>query len=366
LRRRLLRCRAMQDQAPLPPARSRSVRKVLIRAAITIVALVFSGLLIARVFDDFDWSEVLDAMGSLSGTEVISLAMTWVVFISAQGLMTSSLLPGLPVRRGVMAYLGPAAVSSAIPGPSDLPVRYKMFLSWGLDPREAQLAVGANGIFSIGAKLLLPVVAGVILALTPIPVSGAASALMTVSIVLGVVLVVIGVVFGSERRTAAAGRFLSPVWRAGLRLLRKEAGDQDLPERLVAVRNDALRTVRDRWWMATWAAFLVSSLKAVLLIMCLRFVGVDADVLRWVPIFVVFALVEGMSAVPIMPGNVGVAEVAYISMLTAIAGGENVNAIASGILLFRLLTWLILIPAGLGALALWRNNTRRAARQAPT
>lgn len=351
------------DDAPQQPVRRRTrVRKIVLRAVVSLTTLVFSGLLISRIFDEFSLSDVLEAIGALTGVERLSLVSAWVIFMSCQGLMTSALLPGLPVRRGVIAYLGPAAVSSAVPGPSDLPVRYAMFTSWGLDPRAAQLAVGSNGIFSIGTKLVLPVLAGAVLLITPVPIEGVTQTIVKVSIVIGVGLAVAVLVFGSERRTAAAGRLATTVWRVGLRILRREPGESELADRLVTVRSDALTMVRDRWQIATWAAFLVSATKFVLLLMSLRFVGVSESTVPWFALFVVYAVVEGLSAVPITAGNVGVAEIAYITMLTSVAGGSEVNLITSGVLVFRILTWLVLIPAGLVCIGIWRHGIRRSAR----
>jgi hypothetical protein len=353
----------IEDAEPQRPVRtSTRVRKIVFRAVFSIVTLVFSGLLVSRIFDEFSLSDVLDAIGALTGVERLSLVSAWVIFMACQGLMTSALLPGLPVRRGVVAYLGPAAVSSAIPGPSDLPVRYSMFTSWGLEPRAAQLAVGANGIFSIGTKLVLPVMAGAVLLITPVPIEGVTQTIVKVSIVIGVGLVIAVTVFGSQRRTAAAGRLASGVYRFGLRILRREPAETQLADRLVAVRADALTVVRDRWQIATWAAFLVSATKFVLLLMSIRFVGVSEDTVPWFALFVVYAVVEGLSAVPITAGNVGVAEIAYITMLTSVAGGSEVNLITSGVLVFRILTWLVLIPAGLLCIAVWRHGVARSAR----
>ena len=72
----------------------------------------------------------------------------WLLWIGAQGLLTASLVPGLAVRHGVVAFLGPAAITSVVPGPSDLPIRYQMLTSWGRSPGEATLSVAAGGIFS--------------------------------------------------------------------------------------------------------------------------------------------------------------------------------------------------------------------------
>ena len=46
-------------------------------------------------------------------------------------------------------------------------------------------------------------------------------------------------------------------------------------------------------------------------------------------------------------------------MMTASAGGEWVNAITAGVVAFRVLTWLLIIPVGLLTLAIWQHSIRR-------
>jgi hypothetical protein len=51
-------------------------------------------------------------------------------------------------------------------------------------------------------------------------------------------------------------------------------------------------------------------------------------------------------------------------MLTPIAGTQYVNQVTAGVLVYRLLTWLLMIPAGGVALALWQTGLRRRNRAA--
>jgi hypothetical protein len=46
-------------------------------------------------------------------------------------------------------------------------------------------------------------------------------------------------------------------------------------------------------------------------------------------------------------------------MLTAAAGEEYANQITAAVLVFRVLTWLAIIPVGLGALGFWKLQLRR-------
>ena len=160
------------DPADVPESQKRTPKfwlKVGGRIVITVGALVLSAFVLANVFDDLDPQAIGDSFRSLTDAEWLALGLGWMAMITAQGFQTAALVPKLPVRQGIQAYLGPAAVSSVIPGPSDLPVRYSMFMSWGRSATEAGTAVGANGIFSIGSKLILPAIAGLAIVIGDIP-----------------------------------------------------------------------------------------------------------------------------------------------------------------------------------------------------
>ncbi|MET0909243.1 MAG: hypothetical protein ABWZ99_07215, partial [Ilumatobacteraceae bacterium] len=126
------------------------VRSIIFRAILIVGALVISGWILLSTFEDLDVDAIVDSITSLEDADFIALLAMWVIWIAAQGLLTASLVPGLPVRRGVVAYLGPAGVTAIIPGPSDLPFRLKMFIAWGYSPTDATLAVAAGSVFSIG------------------------------------------------------------------------------------------------------------------------------------------------------------------------------------------------------------------------
>ena len=282
----------------------------------------------------------------------------WLLWIGAQGLLTASLVPGLAVRHGVVAFLGPAAVTSVVPGPSDLPIRYQMLTSWGRTTGEATLAVAAGGIFSIGVKLALPIIAAIGLLISDAPISGTLRTVVVICLLVGIGVAVLAVVLGSEKphraggpadradlgpgtadvAQAGAGRSHHTDGRRSCRcgpdiarpVARGQLGDDaDRRHQVRAPADDAAVHRRRR-----------------------RRVAVDAGVR-------VFALVQGLTVFPITAGDAGVSEIAYIGMLTAAAGEEWVNQITAAILIFRILTWLVIIPVGLGVLGFWRHQLRR-------
>ncbi len=332
------------------------------RVVFVLGALGISFWVLASAFEELDFGEVMDAVRTLSDAELISLGSMWLLWIGAQGLLTASLIRALPVRRGVVAFLGPAAVASIVPGPSDLPIRYRMLTSWGRSSSEATLAVAAGGLFSIGIKLVLPVIAAIGLVVSDSPIDGTLRTIVAIALIVGLVLVVFAFVFGSTRRTEWVGNALAPLWRTVMRLLRKSQ-PPDLAAKMVAARSRSVQVLRDRWVIASWGTFLTATTRFALLLMALRFTGINEGVLSWGQVFVVFALVQGLTVIPLTAGDAGVSEIAYIGLLTAAAGSEYVNQITAGVLIFRVLTWLLLIPVGLATLAGWNIDQRRRQRK---
>jgi putative heme transporter len=309
----------------IPEAPPRSVRKILLRIVFIVVALGVSAWILVATFDDLDIDEIGDAVRSLNDAEIISLLSMWILWIAAQGLLTASLVPGLAVRHGIVAFLGPASITSVVPGPSDLPIRFRMLTSWGRTTGEATLAVAAGGIFSIGIKLVLPIIAAIGLVVSDAPLSDTLQTVVTICLIVGLAVVVLAFVLGSEK-TNRTGRSAG---RAGLVEGAAPAPQADTRRparrRWWRLEAEALQTLRDRWLVATWATVLTSATKFALLLMCLRFTGTGEGELRWTEVFVVFALVQGLTVFPITAGDAGVSEIAYIGMLTAAAGSSNTS-----------------------------------------
>ena len=338
----------------------RSIRKIVMQVAFMAIAIGVSGFLLVKIFDDLDFDAILDAIKSLDDAERLSLIAGTVMIVWSEGLLMASFVPGMPARRGTLAWLGPTAVGSVVPGPSDVPFIYRMFKSWGQTSATAATAVAAASLFNIGSKLVLPAIAGLGVAVADIPLDGIVSTIITATVILAVFLVVATIVLGSEKRTAAAGRAFDRVWRPTLRLLRRTPPDRPAADRMVIQRAESLALLRGTWQRSLAAIVFVTFTRVALFVMCLRFVGVPESSLSWISIFCVWAIVRGLTVVPLMPGGVGVSELAYVAMLTPIAGTQYVNQVTAGVLIYRILTWLLMIPAGGVALGMWRVGLRRA------
>jgi uncharacterized membrane protein YbhN (UPF0104 family) len=96
----------------------------------------------------------------------------------------------------------------------------------------------------------------------------------------------------------------------------------------------------------------------VVLELSLWAVGIGWDVLPPATVLTAMAIVAIVALVPIVPGGVGITEIAYIGLLTAVAGVEYTDQITAAVMLYRIAQWLAPIPIGWGLLVLLRRGRR--------
>ena len=350
--------------AQAQPLRHGQVLKTILRLGGSIGALVVAALVLKPVYSDLDLTTVKDAITSLSAGEWAAFLAVFAATIWANGLLTASVVPKLPIRRGVTAYLGSSAVASTFPGPGDLALRLLMYRSWGYATTIATVSVAASGMVTVGTKLVLPAIAAI-----PLFVTGRLTgdtgrfAVIGASIAIAAVLVVVLALLRPSF-AARAGAVLERAIGAVLRRVGRP-GPKGLGDRLVEAREQAITLLAPRWPMALAATTLLTLTRLLLLVMALRFVGIPRSDLTVTEIFATYAVVELLTVVPITAGGAGVVELGYIGLLTGYAGGANVNQVAAGVMLFRLATWIAIIPIGWLTVLFWRISVKRGRATLP-
>jgi uncharacterized protein (TIRG00374 family) len=84
----------------------------------------------------------------------------------------------------------------------------------------------------------------------------------------------------------------------------------------------------------------------VVLEVALWCVGVGPAVLPPSDVLAAMAVVWLVTLVPITPGAVGVTEVAYIGVLSSVAGAAITEQLTAAVMLYRIAQWLVPIPIG--------------------
>jgi uncharacterized protein (TIRG00374 family) len=160
----------------------------------------------------------------------------------------------------------------------------------------------------------------------------------------------------SEQFARKVGEVMERVVAWAYRLVRKSF-DRDWGTAAVEFRENTVGLLEDRWLRITIAT-LVSHLSLFLvLLVCLRHVGVSEQEVSVVKAFAAFSFVRLLSALPITPGGVGVVELGYVAAMGAGQPDLVQAQIVAATLVFRAITYLLPIPLGIITWLYWRRNT---------
>jgi uncharacterized membrane protein YbhN (UPF0104 family) len=347
------------DRDPPDPPEGRSPgRKRLSRVAqILLFAAVGLGvfLLVLPRFADFD--QVWASIRSMTAWQYALLAAASLWNIATYWPVTMAGMPGLSLGKAVVVNQSSTSVAMTVPGGGAVAVgvSYAMFRSWGFRRSDIALQALVTGFWNYVLRLVLPVLALVILA-----IHGDHDDALVTSAVIGVtVLVVVTLAIGlslwrdrfAEQLGVAAQRVVSLARRAF-----RKPPVEGWGGKAVRFRAQTIGLLRRRWHFLTLATVVSHLSIFVVLLMSLRFVGVSDAEVNWAQVFAVFALVRLASSVPIIPGNVGLAELGYVAGLV-LAGADRAEAVAA-VLVFRFLTYYIQIPIGALTYVMWRRKRR--------
>jgi uncharacterized membrane protein YbhN (UPF0104 family) len=341
----------------LPSSSSEARRSVLLRLLVVGAYLfVVFGILLPRVVD---YGDMVQAFRDVPAQWLVVIFLVGVFGWVAEGLALQAPMPGLGLRRAVMAYLSLAAIGSTMTGAVKLAIGYRIFREWGRSPESTVLGLTLNGISSQASKLLLPAVAFLLLAAagTVPPTGFIAAFLLALPIVLGVM---VGIwMMRSEAFARRVGAFATRATDGVMRRIHRPSPG-DLTGRLLTFREAAKDLLLARIWPITLSQLLARTVGYVLLALSMRAVGIDEQTLPAGVILGVYASVMVITLLPIAPGGAGLPEILYIGFFTDyVANPALDDSIAAGVMLFRAMTWFLPIPVGYVALLLQRRGVQR-------
>ena len=239
-----------------------------------------------------------------------------------------------------------------------------MYDSWGFTKEQTSVSITASFFFVTGAKVSLPIFGAVALWWygrlgSEVP-DLTAVALIAAAVLIGAVIVLTTVLRSAEL-AGAIGRWIGAAAHRLAGPFRIQV-EQDLAEALattlVNFQSSAGQLIKKVWWKAAAAALFAQFMQFLILLTALRGVGITSEILNAAEIFAAFSLVQIITSIPISPGGLGIAEAAYITFLVVESDPEMAELVTAGTLIYRLFSWILIIPAG-GIVWLWwsRNQT---------
>jgi uncharacterized protein (TIRG00374 family) len=329
----------------------------------TVLRIVISLVLIAAIFyyllKDISLAEVWAAIAAMTWIELVLLALVAGWNLVTYVFVWMTVTPGLSPGRAMVMTQATTAITNTVPAGSAIGVgmTYAMLSSWGFSRSRTTIAVLVSGVWNAFAKLAIPV-----LALALVALQGNASAARVAAAMLGIgglvaAIVVFALMLRSEHMAERVGITAGRVASRLLALVRRPPA-QGWEIATVKFRNRTVDLLEHGWFPIT-AATLVSHLSLYLvLLVCLRDVGVSNAEANWAEVLAVFAFARLATAIPITPGGAGVVEAVLITGLVA-AGGDKPQVVAA-VLVFRALTWGLPILVGVFCLLWWRRQTLTA------
>jgi uncharacterized protein (TIRG00374 family) len=312
-----------------------------------------------------DYREVLDVLRGLAWQDWLLLTGATLLNLATFPPPWMAALPGLGYRQGMA--LTQASTALAIVSPAGAAVgmagSYSMLRSWGFGSAPVGLAVAVTGIWNQLANLGFPVVALALLTAADQDHPALRTAAIVAVIVLVVVVVSFALTLSRPRRARSIGWRAARIVNRLKRLVRRDPVSWG-GETFVAFRAQALGLLRRRWHVITLGTLAGHLTVFVLLVVCLRVVGVTASEVSGVEAFAAWALVRILGAIPLTPAGVGIVEIGLTGALVAF-GASNAEAVTVT-LLYRALTVLPTLALGLLAAATWRSHHPGESLESPS
>jgi len=320
-------------------------------ATLAIVVAVFAFVL-PRIAD---YRDVLDVVRGLDWQDWALLGGAVVLNLVTFAPPWMAALPGLGFREAMaltqastaLAIVSPAGAAVGVAG------SFSMLRSWGFERRSVALAVAIAGVWNQLVNLAFPIVALALLTAAGEGHPGLTTAALVGTIVLTAVVTGFALGLWKEHWARRFGDLAALVMTRVRRVFRKApvgwGGDA-----FARFRGQALGLLRRRWHVITVSTLVGHLSVFVLLVVCLRVVGVTASEVTLVEAFAAWALVRILGALPLTPAGVGIVEVGLTGALVAF-GAPNAEAVTAT-LLYRALTVLPTLALGLAAAATWRTH----------
>jgi uncharacterized membrane protein YbhN (UPF0104 family) len=302
--------------------------------------------------DAMTWPRIMLVAVAAAG----SMAATWI--------MICSVLPSIRLREAAAVNLGSSVVANTMPagGALAMGVSWAMLSSWGVGTEEYVLYTLVSGTWNVFARLGLPVVAVLVLLTDGRPGAGLIAAAAAGLALLAGATAGLGLLIRSESFALEAGHALQRALTVIFRLVRRRVSF-DIPGSLAGFRDRASILIAVRGWWITVATLASNLTLWLVLLACLRGVGLAQGQVPWQTSLAAFASVRLLTVLPITPGGLGITELGLVGVLAVNVGhGASPGAshltmaqVTAAVLLYRTVTYLAPTPIGVLAWLTWRH-----------
>jgi uncharacterized membrane protein YbhN (UPF0104 family) len=340
----------------------------------SLMSAAFLGLSVAIVLNiprltHTTWANIFAVVGNLSLGSVLVIAGLWVGGLVVYTIAMTSSMPGLTHRQALALNLAGSSASNLLPfgGALGTGINLAMVRSWRLSVRHFASSTAVLTIVNLMTKLILPIIAGIVLAQHKTVAPWLTHSAYIAAIVAATITVAL--IWALTSRTSAArlddllrrvtlrrhagSAPAVPVTAAGaVADVGDPAGTAPAAELgPVSTLQVQVRDVLRLRWLGLSAGMIgYILLQWALFAMCLHAAGVGANPAS---VFAAFAVERALTLAVVTPAGTGIAESLAVGLLVAL--GFPPAPSAAGVLLYRLFVFLAEIPVGVAVLGGWAS-----------
>jgi uncharacterized membrane protein YbhN (UPF0104 family) len=319
------------------------------RLVLLAVALVIA-VVVVRLVGRVEWDEVWISLKHLAWWQAPVLAAVLLVRQVLNAWPLALYIPGVSIYRATLNDQVAILMSTVAPPPSDVALRLSMFSSWGVPVSKALAGTLMNTLSFYVVRFGAPSVGFALLVVTGQEVGlrwvDLLSVALAVAILVGMLLVV-----RSEGLAVRLGRTAA----AAASRVRQGIDADAWARACVEFRTD----IADRFRFGFPRALLVLcgmlAVDLTLLVMCLRFVGVDASDVTVAEISVAYLFAYPLTLFPLQ--GIGIVDALILAALVEAASLEVEAAAVAALVVWRVFTLGGPMLLGAVGLTLWRRST---------
>jgi putative heme transporter len=349
------------------PHRARKVLRTVVSVAL--IAAIF-GFALPRFAS---YRSVWASLDAMTWPQALLVGTTAAASMASYWFMICAVLPSIRLREAAAVNLSSNAVANTLPagGAIGMGVSWAMLSSWGVSTADYVLYTLVSGTWNVLARLGLPALALLVLLTATRPDALLIAAAAAGLAVLAIAAAGLALLVRSESFAFRAGGALQRVLAIVCRLVRRPP-PCDIPGSLLGFRRRAAALIAARGRRITVTTAASHLILWLVLLACLRGVGLSQVQVPWQTSLAAFAFVRLLTALPITPGGLGITELGLVGTLAAGAGPGVGAQVTAAVLLYRAVTYLPPIPLGAGTYLMWQHTPtllrqpgrRRAGRKA--
>jgi putative heme transporter len=332
------------------PGRSRKALRTALSAAL--IAASFGFALPHFASYHSVWTSII----TMTWPYALLVAVTAAASLASYWLAICAVLPSVRLREAAVVNLGSSAVANTLPagGALAMAVSWKMLFSWGVSTPEYVLYTLVSGTWNVFARLGLPVLALLALLTVARPDAGLVAAAAAGLALLAAAAAGLCLLLRSRALTVRAGQAAQRMAAVACRLARRPPPTR-IAWSLADFRDQAHGLLAARGWRITATTAASHLVLWLVLLACLRGLGLSQAEVSWQASLAAFAIVRLLTVLPITPGGVGITELGLVGFLAAGAGHRVSAQVTAAVLLYRAVTYLPPIPLGAAACLVWRH-----------